>query len=508
MKAKMSSGGNGVSANGQRSEATAPSVASEVDERANVSGQVDVTEDHGYKYEYTQDGNEDDDDEEEDESMANIGGAEQKRRPPTLPLNGPTVVMTEAHDRIPYVHMLGKNYHPIHDFHSRKGYETSLFWFTYRWNFPEIVPYQITTDAGWGCMLRSAQMLLAHTLRLHFKTKHWKPQIKAPKARDDPFVRSLLTWFADFPSKRDCVYSLHNMVACGFARYETLPGEWYGPAKACYVLRDLVDLHQQTQPSLFRVHVSSEGTVYRHSVHSLMTRDSKQEAINRWKLQPQKEMPSHPLDPSKETPPSAQGPDEFQWDTGLLLLVPLRLGLEKFNEDYIKTIAWSFCIPQSVGILGGRPRGARWFYGAYADGSKVLGLDPHTVQDAPARVATDTPDSIPFGKSLDTEVDLSNEYLESVHTAYPEVFQLNHMDPSIAMGFYCRDKSEFLELQQHIRQLNEHFRSLPDLFTFADYAPDYGMSVAAPDTTLGDLDYDEKAEPEVADSDEEDYVLL
>ena len=40
-----------------------------------------------------------------------------------------------------------------------------------------------------------------------------------------------------------CYYSLHNMVASGLARYEMLPGEWYGPGTACHVLRDLCDMH-------------------------------------------------------------------------------------------------------------------------------------------------------------------------------------------------------------------------------------------------------------------------
>jgi hypothetical protein len=45
---------------------------------------------------------------------------------------------------------------------ARRLHIHTIFKCTYRSGFPAIEPYRITDDAGWGCMLRSAQMLMAN----------------------------------------------------------------------------------------------------------------------------------------------------------------------------------------------------------------------------------------------------------------------------------------------------------------------------------------------------------
>ena len=130
-------------------------------------------------------------------------------------------------------------------------------------------------------------------------------------------------------------------------------------------------------------------------------------------------------------------------------------------------------------------------------------MDPHTVQSAPRKR-----DNIETGELEKSEapIDLTDEYIASVHTAYPEIFNLNRMDPSIALGFYCRNRKDFVDLQESLTRLNPD-SSAPKLVSFVDKVPNYMSSVPMDDMILGlHDDFDNAQDDEV--SDEDDYVLL
>lgn len=65
---------------------------------------------------------------------------------------------------------LSKNYEQlVEEITSRNSMIT---WFTYRKGFTKgLCNTKITSDAGWGCMIRTGQMLVHEALRRHTNTK-------------------------------------------------------------------------------------------------------------------------------------------------------------------------------------------------------------------------------------------------------------------------------------------------------------------------------------------------
>jgi len=505
-------------------------------ESQDAPGGFDVCKEYGYKYEYTEDYDEDADADFEENG---------EERSETSPLNSNSSKIASTQDpmHVDYrTYLLGRSYHPILDYALCRSDESSLFWFTYRCDFPEIKPYGITSDAGWGCMLRSAQMLFAQALRMHYCGRGYISPQSTVQKRSDPFIQDLFTWFADFSSfDTGCWYSLQNMVAAGLARYETLPGEWFGPGTACHILKDLVDLHvkswerkfgqdrskakksasatskaglprsgYQRDHPVMKVYLAQEGCVYCDDVNELMTKKSSQfeGGSESKKLSPKltkrkttHDPISHPLSSNEPTISSPQ----LIWDTSVLILIPLRLGLKSFNaSSYSTSLAHSFSLPQSVGFVGGYPRHALWFYGAQSDGSKLYGLDPHTIQSSPSRRRLKPEEELRTGSTKQYQVQLSDGYLRSAQCQNPRRVEASKIDPSLALGFYCRDRTDFEAFCTAIKMEKE----FPALFSIADAKPDYSADVSSAMVEMMMGSSSQLGEGEADGDDDDDYVML
>lgn len=176
----------------------------------------------------------------------------------------------------------------------------------------------LSTDAGWGCMLRTGQSLLANALLNVHLGRTWSKedlnsipsgpvegeeaslsvsQVRAAKARHANYVK-LLTWFLDDPSPA-CPFSVHRMAREG-KRLGKEVGEWFGPSTAAGAIKKLVDDFPQAG---IGVSVATDGVVYRSHVRAA----------------------------------AAVGSGRV-WERPVLVLIGIRLGLEGVNPMYYESV--------------------------------------------------------------------------------------------------------------------------------------------------------------------------
>lgn len=318
------------------------------------------------------------------------------------------------------VFMLGKSYELKDEGeqqHFRRCF-ASLLWFTYRRGFRPLPGSSLTTDSGWGCVLRSSQMLLAQGLLLHLMSPGWTWSGNQRVVKDDMDLihsvndgfsssereskrsrhlswgsildrptegtpRRILRWFADNPT---APFGIHRLVELGKSSGKKA-GDWYGPSIAAHILRKAVEASVVDLPNLV-AYVAQDCTIYLQDVRKLCERP----------------LPQH-------------------WKS-VLILVPVRLGGQDLNPSYITSVKKLLMLECCIGIIGGKPKHSLFFVGFQDD--HLLYLDPHYCQPT---------------------VDVTKNFpLESFHCKNPRKMPFSRMDPSCTIGFYAKGQMEFESL--------------------------------------------------------------
>ncbi|KAF9089131.1 Cysteine protease atg4 [Mortierella sp. AD031] len=335
------------------------------------------------------------------------------------------------------IYLMGRLYTPSPtqwtDF--QRDFTSGLIWCTYRHSYPPIKPSTFTTDVGWGCMLRSGQGLLANALAIQFMGRGWnKPMPGDPMW--DIYVKILSLFLDDMNARSP--FSVHRIALLGKQLGKNI-GEWFGPSTTSQVTKALV--HNYPESGL-GVYVTTDGVIYKDQVEEAATL-KKSNGFGH-----------------------------------LLILVTIRLGIDKLNPIYHDAIKATFEFPQTLGIAGGRPSSSYYFVGYQGDG--LFYLDPHH-----SRCVVES-------KNLN---DYTAEDFSSYHCETIRKIDINAIDPSMLLAFYCRDRADFDAFCVKVKELNARPGMGSSIFTIGEKAPDYG-------------DDDDGHLLSVADEDDDDLELI
>nr|XP_013805419.1 PREDICTED: cysteine protease ATG4C [Apteryx mantelli mantelli] len=375
----------------------------------------------------------------------------------------------------------------------------SRIWLTYREEFPPIKGSALTTDCGWGCTLRTGQMLLAQGLMLHFLGRAWiwpdaldiensdseswtthtvkkltasfeasltverEPKILSnhhrgtlkrnygdKEMRNEVYHRKIISWFGDSPL---AAFGLHQLIEYGKKSGKTA-GDWYGPAVVAHILRKAVEEARDSELQGVTVYVAQDCTVYSSDV------------IDR----------------------QCSFMDSEKADTkAVIILVPVRLGGERTNMDYLEFVKGILSLEYCVGIIGGKPKQSYYFAGFQDD--SLIYMDPHYCQSF-------------------VDVSIKDFPLESFHCPSPKKMSFKKMDPSCTIGFYCRNVQDFEKASEEItKMLKSSSKEKYPLFTFVKgHSRDYDFA-SSPLHEENDL-FSEDEKKRLKRFSTEEFVLL
>lgn len=143
------------------------------------------------------------------------------------------------------------------------------------------------------------------------------------------------------------------------------------------------------------------------------------------------------------------------------------------RAESLKTL---FTFPQSVGIAGGRPSSSYYFVAS--QGNSLFYLDPHLTRPAiplevpPADIVPTDPAeepsdldaplaivSPPAEETMDPSVRwyasaYSDQQLRSYHCDRVKKMPLSGLDPSMLLGFLCKDEADFVDFCDRVGRVS------------------------------------------------------
>jgi len=367
-----------------------------------------------------------------------------------------------------------------------EDFSSSVLWFTYRQGFQYIEGTNFESDRGWGCMLRSGQMLLSNLILHHVLGEQWR---KSSPIKNSIVYTDIIKLFLDQPSSP---FSIHNIALEGQKLGKNI-GEWFAPSIISQAIKNLVSKnYKKCNISVF---ISEDGSLYidkllniskeknkttknnnnnNNNDNTTTTTSQEQELCN---LEASFNTDIMLSEEEQEQQQKEEEKKEEHWEP-LLILIPMRLGLEGLNSIYYSSLLEIFKFPQNLGVVGGKPRASLYFVAAQDD--NLFYLDPHTVQNNVTESSLSPSSSTNTTTATTGEQQLpqqpqpqpfSNSPLSTFFCSGPKRTHVSEVDPSLVIAFFCNSYNDFMDFVERSKKMQTQFEN--PIFSIFDNEPDY-----------------------------------
>lgn len=247
-----------------------------------------------------------------------------------------------------------------------------------------------TTDIGWGCMIRSMQSLVANALRIELL--HLDTIVDSTSDGDNKGCElSIARLFRDDPQYP---FSIHYITKIGYDYFKVNIGDWFGPSVGAQCMQKIISSQEQLIFDKCCVSVDS-GTLYEDELEEYFEKNSSK---------------------------------------SVLVLLCVRLGLDKINDGYVSSFYELFDSGNDykfVGIAGGKPYKSLYFFDKKEN--FLVYADPHHVSNY---LELDNDDKL--------LLDYKNNYKLGTAT-------IDELDPSMCIGYVIKNAEGLKEMKSRYK---------------------------------------------------------
>ena len=376
-------------------------------------------------------------------------------------------------------------------------------WFSYRENFDQIKDEQnviYTSDAGWGCMLRSSQMILAqglcrlnninnladfinrffayfydNNIPIKFMCKPKKQEKENVKGKDTLDLKKKINSFDSFEIidkdndlfnisfinlTSEMIEGLENMSERNSNKEYIIPpysirnfikvqkhvnkngkqlGEWFSNYDAIRLIATINKKMNSNKDCDFKVINFHEGIIHINEIIKNCFEECKEEVKSSdFEVLSLSSIEClNIVNNNLESNKYIFDNKKYIFKNKFLLFVSVRHGLYTLEDDYYDEVLKIFDIENNIGMIGGKNTRAFYFIGRC--GNNLIFLDPHYVQETLSL------------KKIGTNV-VKDTYIPN------DIFYMlvNELSPSFTIGFAINDMKNFKKLIKQFKE-NKYF---------------------------------------------------